>query len=301
MENEFLEKVTVITPDLSNEQYHASTDFCSASVLKKIKRSPLHWKEEERKETDAFSFGSAYHCFMLEPEKFEKEFFVFDEKEIFEILRGEGAKNVRATKAYKEWYENQMITAGSKTMLSAYDMEVIHKMEARIKRHPFAYSLIRKGVAELSHMVEIENKFGKFKTKIRPDYLKIEKGVCVDLKTTTDASVKGFTRSAVEYDYHIQAALYSDMLEATYGRSFKFFFLAQEKTAPYAFNIFSASPQFIGQGRYEYENLMLLWDYCIKNGKYPGYQVWCENQYGVNELSLPGYAVNEINFYKHKF
>ena len=43
----------------------------------------------------------------------------------------------------------------------------------------------------------------------------------------------------------------------------------------------------------------MLWKECITDGKYPGYQVWCENKYGVNELSLPNWAVKEVNYFIH--
>jgi hypothetical protein len=91
------------------------------------------------------------------------------------------------------------------------------------------------------------------------------------------------------------------MLEAITGDGMRwsFFFIAQEKTAPFAYNIFEASPQFLAQGKYEYEQLLLLYKHCLEKDKFPGYQVFCENRYGINELNLPPYTIKEINFYDH--
>jgi exodeoxyribonuclease VIII len=151
---------------------------------------------------------------------------------------------------------------------------------------------------------EIEIMTGqKIKVKIRPDYLKKDKRIISDLKTTASASLYDFPRSAADFDYHLQAALYSDIMENIEGKglSWNFFFIAQEKTKPYAFNIFESSPQFLGQGRYEWEQLIMLYAFCLENNTWPGYQCWCENKYGVLELSLPPYFIRELNYFIHKF
>ena len=70
---------------------------------------------------------------------------------------------------------------------------------------------------------------------------------------------------------------------------------------PFAFNIFEAGAHFMAQGRYEYEQLLMLYAFCMEEDKWPGYQVFTENKYGVNELNLPSYMMREINWFNHKF
>jgi len=82
-------------------------------------------------------------------------------------------------------------------------------------------------------------------------------------------------------------------------RAQKFVFIAQEKKKPYAFNLFECSSQFIGQGRYEYEMLLQLYKYCIDNDRWPGYQVFCQNRYGILELKLPAWAIKSIDYFIH--
>jgi len=143
----------------------------------------------------------------------------------------------------------------------------------------------------------------KIKVKIRPDYKKDAKRIITDLKTTGGASTTDFPRSAADLNYHIQAALYHDIMCAIEGKEmgWNFFFIAQEKVKPFAFNIFESSPQFLSQGRYEWEALIMLYAHCLENNNWPGYQCFTENKFGVNELSLPPYFIRECNWFDHKF
>lgn len=308
--SEFIKHVELIDEFDSYEEFKESeysnySKFPSISVskLKKLKKSPLHYKEEERKDTEAFTFGSAYHCYLLEPEKFKDRYYVIDEKEIIDILVGEGAEKPRATKTYKEWLDSQTAKAEGKIILNSDDFQKIKDMGSRILSHHYAKSLIRGGIAERFLFVKLYDNYGnEYYIKLIADYFKENKRIITDLKSCNDAIMNGFQKDAAKYDYHLQSALYSDIYEHLYFKGFKcnFFFLAQEKAKPYAFNIFEASPQFLGQGRYEYEMLLMLWKQCENEGVYPGYQVWCENKYGVNEISLPPWAISEVNYYKHK-
>ena len=309
MESDFLKHVELIAEfdsyeDFSQSEYNDQDKYPSISVskLKLFKKSPLHFKEHEYKETGAFEFGKAYHCYLLEPKEFKKRYYIYDETSIIEILKGEGSKKPRSTTKYKEWVYLQHSNAEGKTLLDCFDFDNIKQMAGKVLKHHYTRSLIRNGIAEKFMFVKIIDQFGnEFYIKLIADYYKAQKRLITDLKTCQDASNDGFKKDAAKYDYHIQAALYADIFEKLNIEGFRwdFFFLAQEKTKPYAFNVFSASSQFISQGRYEYEMLLMLWNECRKTGNYEGYQVWCENKYGVNEISLPPWAINEINYFNH--
>ena len=295
----------------SNEKYHSKGDFIGASGLKHLKKSPAHYKEsltEKKEKTEALIFGSAYHTYCLERDKFDREYYIYDEKDILEVLISEGSKKPRATNNYKEWFDNEINQAAGRDMLDIIAMEKIKFMASKMKNHRYCNSLLNGGISEMSVYVEITIFDGrKIKIKIRPDKFKKEKRLVIDLKSIaqgmSDASINGFPKQCANMDYHIQAALYSDIMEAIEGKEMlhTFIFIVQEKSAPYAFNLFEASAQFISQGRYEYEQLLLLYIQCQENNSWPGYQVFCENKYGINQLNLPAWAINEINFYNHKF
>ena len=287
----------------SNEVYHGKKEYISCSGLKQIKKSPLHFKLEEKKETDAMTFGSAYHSYILEEELFNEEYHIFDETAILNILIGEGSKSPRATNKYKEWFECEMRVANGKQTINNGTLNMLKAMKERLTSHRYANTLITKGEAEMSVYCEIEIMTGqRVKIKIRPDYKKDAKRIITDLKSAASASVNDFPRAAADMDYHLQAALYSDIMEAVEGKEmgWSFFFIAQEKTVPYAFNIFESSPQFLAQGRSEYQMLLLLYADCLGKNKWPGYQVWVDNIFGVQEISLPSYRINDLNWYGNR-
>ena len=296
MESEFIKTVNI---QKTTADYYADKAI-SVSGLKKLKVSPAHYKEAEIiTPTDAMKFGSAYHAYVLEPDKFEQEYYIFDDHSICEVLNGKGYKSPRSTKAYKEWEESEMRVIGDKSVIKQEEFERIKAMKDRLFSHPYAKMLITNGEAETGYAGTIETSIGAINIKFKPDYIKAGKHIVVDLKTTTDASIDGFTRSAVDNDYHIQAAFYSDMIEHITGDKMgqTFVFIAQEKIRPYAFNLFECSPQFISQGRYEYELLLQLYKYCIDNDKWPGYQCFCNNRYGLIELNLPKYSIKSLDYY----
>jgi exodeoxyribonuclease VIII len=302
MESTFIKSVNIQKFAGTDDEYHSNKDYVSASSLKKLKKSPAHFiEEEEVKETDALLFGSAYHCFILEPERFEKEYYIFDDSVVCGALIAKGAKSPRATNDYKAWKESEISFSDGKILIDKSDADILKAMKDKLYNHPYARMLLSNGFNEQGYFGDIETESGTIKVKFKPDHVNENKKIIVDLKTSMDASVDGFTRHAAELDYHIQASLYSDLMEKIAGddRRYTFIFIAQEKKKPYAFNLFEASPQFISQGRFEYEMLLQLYKYCVDNNVWPGYQVWCENKYGILELKLPAWAIKDLTYYDH--
>jgi hypothetical protein len=304
MESSFIQSANINPFMGSDEQYHGDKNYVSASGLKKLKISPAHFIEDaetESEETEAMQFGSAYHCFVLEPKKFEDEYYIFNDHDICEKLTGEGFQKPRATKAYKEWEESQMRVMEDKKVITKDVFDQLQGMREKLFRHPYAKMLLSDGFNEQGYMGEIQTEAGPINVKFKPDHVNEKKKIIVDLKTTRDASKDGFPKVAGELSYHIQAAFYADLMEYIAGdnRRYTFFFIAQEKKKPYAFNIFESSPQFISQGRFEYEMLLQLYKYCTDNSTWPGYQIWCENKYGILELKLPPWAIKDLTYYDH--
>ncbi len=304
MESTFIKSANIKPFKGTEEEYHADKNFVSASGLKKLKVSPAHFKEEEEEpaeSSDAMLFGSAYHSFILEPDKFKEEYYVFDDHDICEKLTNDGFQKPRATKEYKEWEASEMRVIGEKKVITKDDFERISAMKEKLMRHSYAKMLLSNGLNEQGYMGEIITEAGNINIKFKPDHVNDNKKFIVDLKTTFDASADGFTRHAADLSYHIQAALYSDLMEKVSGdgRPYTFFFIAQEKKKPFAFNIFESSGQFISQGRFEYEMLLQLYKYCTDNNIWPGYQIWCQNKYGILELKLPAWAIKDLTYYDH--
>jgi len=301
MESDFIKSVSISRTIGGDKEYHADKDSISVSGLKKIKISPAHFRYGEPEEdTEAILFGSAYHCYILEPHIFEEEYCIWDDHSICEQLVGEGYKSPRLTKAYKEWEESEMRVIGDKKLIQKPDFERIREMKNKLFSHPYAKMLLTNGEPEVGLKGTLYTDYGEINIKLKPDYIKAGKHLIVDLKTARDASFDGFTKDAAKLSYHIQAAFYSDILQkSTDGQPQTFIFIAQEKVSPYAFNLFECSHQFIAQGRYEYEMLLMLYKKCLDTDYWPGYQVFCSNRYGLLELNLPAWSIKPIDFYAY--
>lgn len=277
----------------SNEFYHSQPSI-SASGLKLMKKSPAHYNESKINpisQTDAMYFGELYHTFILENDRFYKEYTVINESKRPDQKHGMGAI---ANKVWLESFQNP-VTASTHEQLKA--------MREVLFRHPYAKALLTGGEFEHSYYCKLDIGANiPVEVRFRPDHVRHDKRIIVDLKTAADASDDGFKKASANFDYQIQAALYSDLMELAMEETlgYDFFFVAQEKTPPYAFNIFESSPQFLSVGRYEYELLLMLYAYCEETGNWPGYQVFCQNRFGVNELSLPNWAIKEFEYFIHK-
>ena len=104
----------------------------------------------------------------------------------------------------------------------------------------------------------------------------------LDLKTTQDASPKGFQRSIVNYRYHVQASHYLDVIESSTGkRPQAFLFIAVEKVRPFATAVYMADEAMIGVGKqHAREDLDNIAKWMAED-HFPGYSE------RVEEISLP--------------
>jgi hypothetical protein len=221
--------------DISNEVYHADRSCVFSSGLKVILRSPAHFQDclnRPRKQTPALFFGTAIHARLLEPERFAAEFVTAP----------------RLDKRSKEWKAFEEANA-CKQILTAEQTEILDGLAARVARHNSASTLIRGGLKE--HTIVWQDDESGVWLKIRPDCfsLDLETGICLDLKSTEDASDIAFARDCVNYDYDLQAAVYSEGLRIAFGREFEFVFLALEKSSPYGVKLYGAPPAMLARGR----------------------------------------------------
>jgi len=277
----------------SFNNYLSAEGYASASALKKLKRSPLHFKEQVISDTDALIFGRLYHTFILEPEQFDKEYYVFNDADIIEKLKAEGSKNPRATNFYKSWLAGVESEAEGKTMIDLTTFEKIRTMKERLFSDPIAKYLLLSGRQEVSGYGQING----VNVKIRMDSLSEKKRFIADLKTVADASEDGFIKKYVAaHDGHIQAGIYTDFMEQLTGEPHRFFWVAQEKEPPFAVAIYKASTQMLSVACYEYEMLLEQWQYCKDSEKYEGYEVFCDNKFHVKEIDLPNYSIKDYSF-----
>jgi hypothetical protein len=232
---------------MDNADYHAHPAV-SKSHLDLIARSPLHYwaryvdpARVAPEPTPQMRLGTALHTHVLELSRWDQE-----------IAVAPGDINRRTKEGKEQWAAFEASAAG-KTVITADDAETVMAMGRSIMRHPGAAMLLGlAGKAETTHMWT-DATYG-IECKCRPDWLTDDGSIMVDLKTTRDASPRGFMRSIADYRYHVQAAWYLNGVEqATGKRPDQFIFICVESTAPYAVAVYAADEVMTDRG---YEQAM---------------------------------------------
>jgi exodeoxyribonuclease VIII len=203
--------------------------------------------------------GSLTHCAVLEPDELSSRY---------------GICLPRNTKAGKEM-EGEMIAAGIEAV-TASEMEQAMAMAGSVRSHQAAAALLRDGKAEQSFWWD-DIPTG-LRCKCRPDWY--TGNTIVDLKTTTDASPKGFARSVAQWRYAIQQNHY---LAGTFAE--RFVFIAVEKTYPYAVGVYELDEAAALYGETERRNNLQTIADCRAISEWPGYGNT------IQPLSLPYWAL----------
>jgi len=215
--------------------------------------------------------GTALHTHVLELDRWDQEIAVSP----FGIDR--------RTKAGKElWAAFEADTKG-KTLITTDDADQVMAMGRAVYSHPAAAMLLNlPGKAETSHFYS-DPVLG-LELKCRPDWLTNDGKIVFDLKTTEDASPRGFAKSVAQWRYWVQAGFYVNVLEGATGiRPEQFIFVCVEKKAPYAVSVMAADQEMIEQGWRQALRELDLLATCKKTNAWPGYSDQIET------VSLPSW------------
>lgn len=200
---------------ITNHDYHNLPEHraLSSTGLRKLSVSPKHYmtwlsapKEPPTKE---MVYGSACHTLILEPDRWATDVVV--KKTVSKGARDEAA-------------------AAGKYLIETSDADAIHITRDNLMQKQIAKALFNGATFEESFFWD---DIHDIRCKIRPDLLHEGYGVMADLKTATDASIRGFRAAAFKFKYGLQGAFYQRGVEAAIGKRFQFVFIVAEKSAPY--------------------------------------------------------------------
>ena len=245
---------------LSNADYHDHPAY-SKSDLDAAHRSGKHlWDKRHgppRESTAAFDFGTALHAAGLPGEDFDA----------VAVRMPDGMK--KTTKEGKAF----VLEHQDKIILNASESYALDQMMLSMLEHPVSAGLLKgdlPGKSEQSFFA-VEPETG-LEVKCRPDFMLNDGSLIIDLKTTTDASPKGFQKSLGSFRYYVQAAWYLDVVEMSTGkRPDGFLFIAVEKQRPFATGVYVADEEMINLGRkHAMEDLRKIAEWQAQ-GSYPGY------------------------------
>ncbi len=259
--------------DIPNDIYHADRSCYSSTALKLLHtRTPAHFHHNlnhSRTETPLMFQGTAIHSRLLEPELFVKEY----------IAALDGNK---LTKAYQEFKKN----ATGMKILSRDQMIAVEAIQRNVMAHSTARALIMGGVCERTFIWQDEET--GIWLKIRPDCLNfdLDSGICLDVKSTDDASPWYFTHTCKSMHYDFSAAMYLEGLRVIFKRDFDFAFLVVERDAPYQVAVRGAPLEMIERGRRHFRQALRKLRHCLDTDEWPGYQP----DGGYEVIEWPKYA-----------
>ena len=252
----------------TNAEYHAA-DGISKSDLDLIHRSPAHYKAARHEDTPALRFGTAFHCAVLENDRFN---------ETYIVIEGDRRTNV-VKAAIKEAKD------AGKSVLDAEDFNALMGMSQAVFKNPICAALLRGSLKEHSVFAELDG----VRVKCRPDGWSTEKGVLFDLKSTEDASPEGFARTVAKYRYHVQDAFYRHVVASATdcdADDLSFIFVAVEKKPPFAVALYQLDELAALQGWVDAREDLRRYKAAKESGKWGGYSPRIET------LSLPRWVVS---------
>jgi hypothetical protein len=272
----------------------------SYSKLKKLKQAPAMVLVQQE-ESNAMNEGTAFHCAVLQPEKFKTDYFIFDDSRIIEEI---GGGNPRATNKYKEW-KNSLPTT-DKIIISKELADNFNTARDKVMADPFIKYLLKNAVLEQKFTFLKDVMGDKIEVSLIPDAVNVDKKVIIDLKTCQSAKPIRFRNDAAKYDYHLQAGIYIEGCCDKYGgtpEEWDYYIIAVELNEPHLYMTYQADSEFVSAGRMEFDVLMMLWKDCTEKGFNRGYQVFTKTdeqhpELRIEKLNLPQWKFYEnIDFY----
>lgn len=208
---------TGLIENLSMTDYQADPAYSAGDFIK-MGDSFKKWKyfkENPIKPTRAMILGSATGL-ILEAALTKKPHLVSSGIAIF----SDGSSK---TKGFEKFSSERKETY----CLDEDEFSMADRCVKAILDEPEAMKYLDGAIAEPSIFVA-DPDFG-FQRKCRPDFLHVKQGVSINIKTTTDASERGFIRSIADWSYDWQTLNYQDVLRLHFDRSFDEIHILAEK------------------------------------------------------------------------
>lgn len=225
--------------DMSNDEYHAQTDWLSSSQLKAL--LPEHYKTGGN--TDAFAFGTLFHTAVLEPDNLAG-YVALDADAIGVKADGTPAQNPTMTAAWKKAVAE--VEADGKLVVAQADLDRALAMREAVYAHDTARQLMEQMTAfEESAFWRDEN---GVQHKARFDGR--GPGFIADLKSTSAKPGERSLRYVTwDYGYHLSAAHYLEVAQGLGLDAPNFALIFVTKTAPHLVTVAQVGPERLAEGR----------------------------------------------------
>lgn len=247
-----------IVHDLGDETYHAHPALSSTGARKILEAPAIyrHYMDTPRAGKRAFDVGHVAHAKVLGVGTgviaYPKEH-----------LTPSG--NVSTKKATEDWATEQR--AQGLAPVSPHDLVSVDAMAEALLAHTDARHVLETVTGrEVSAFTNIDG----VNVKARFD---IYDGVnAADLKTSRDASPKGFNTAVGRHGYHIQDQWYREAHTNITGTDLEqFSFLVVETTAPYLVGVYTLDFMWEDIAKERTKQARDLWKHCTETGEWAGY------------------------------
>jgi PDDEXK-like uncharacterized protein DUF3799 len=240
--------------DVPEAEYLADRASLSASGAKLLLDAPARykWRLDHPEHKAVYDEGSAAHALVL----------------------GQPVDSLVYVAPYDSWrtkaaQEEQTLAreSGWAPILPA-QWERVCDMADVLATHDTAMQLLSGGHAEVSAYA-VDEPTGIMR-RCRADYL--TEGIIADYKTAQSARPWAFARAAGEFDYHLSAAWYLDVLTACGWDARAFAYVVQEKEPPYLVSVCEWDADSLDVGRRRARRALDLYARCVATDTWPGYQ-----------------------------
>ena len=217
---------------IDDDSYFADQMYTTNSMLKQLNegstRKLHHYLNTEQKETEAFLIGSAFHCYILEPDEFDSRYVY-------------APKFDKRTKIGKVSYAEFLETIGDRKPIPEYLEGVFENMSENIYKNRDANKLLQgaKEREKIHFWKDIATgTLCKGKVDAEGD------NYIVDIKTTSKKSdLDSFKTFMDTYKVHQQAAFYTSGTQKK-----NFYFIMCELKAPFGVGIYKMSEESLKAG-----------------------------------------------------
>tara|TARA_R100000664_G_C2716689_1_gene111541 strand:- start:159 stop:935 length:777 start_codon:yes stop_codon:yes gene_type:complete len=239
-----------IIANMSNQDYHMADGISSSAVKAVYKKSLAHWKGERRNSNNpAFALGSAVHANLLE-------------KERDLVVKGPKTKSSIAYKNLKANLTEDQI------LLTEVEYNVANCITKGALENPICESYLNHSERLNEISIFVEDPISGLTLKTRPDLMIESEHTVFDVKTTQDASPKGFLKECIKYGYFLQGAHYLYTCKLAGYDMKKFSFIACEKTAPYVSHLHVMGPDIMHWGMKQLHKTLALIAEAEENASY---------------------------------
>jgi len=263
---------------MTNAEYHARSELGS-SQLKQVLRSPAHYWQANlapdrppNEPSPAMQFGTLVHAAILEPDTLPA---------VARVIPNDAPD--KRSKDGKAWWADFERETGERLLFTEERYAHALTISSIIRADPACANLLADCDFEISGFWT-ERESG-VQCKFRPDAIKKDRSIIVDVKTTIDASKDSFSKSIANYRYDVSAAHYIDgSLEAFDSMPHSFIFLAIEPEPPFAYALWRADTDVIAKGQHDRMRALRRVAECQSSGEWPAYEP------GIWPISLPKWA-----------